>query len=308
MPERSAVFQERHGIEPDGKVGRGTLAELNVPVETRIRQVELNLERWRWIPRALGDPCVLVNIPGFNLELVRGGASVWRTRIVVGKAYTPTPVFGDRIVAVVVNPPWNVPEKIALEEYLPELRKSPKAFEHRGFRLLEGSGENAREVEPSTVNLKALDEKHFPYRIRQDPGPNNALGRLKFQLTNDFQIYLHDTPAPGLFRRSGRDLSHGCIRVERPLELAAQLLGESSQDLLREALDQTKERHLSVKPPVPVHILYLTAWVDEAGFLRFGPDVYEFDEPQRAAMDRVASRVSGGPASGAKETTRPSAR
>jgi L,D-transpeptidase YcbB len=150
-----------------------------------------------------------------------------------------------------------------------------------------------------------LDRGNFPYSIRQDPGPNNALGRLKFHLTNDFHIYLHDTPTPAFFDRSGRDLSHGCIRVERPLELAAQLLGESSQDLLREALDKTEERHLSVKPPVPIHILYLTAWVDEGGVLHFGPDVYEFDGPQRAALDRVASRVSGGPASGAKEATRP---
>jgi murein L,D-transpeptidase YcbB/YkuD len=149
-----------------------------------------------------------------------------------------------------------------------------------------------------------LERGRFPYRLRQDPGPNNALGRLKFQLTNDFRIYLHDTPTRGLFGQSDRDLSHGCIRVERPLDLAAQLLGEASQDLLRAALDQTKERHLPVRPQVPIHILYLTAWVDEAGTLRSSPDVYEFDATQRAALDRVASRVSGGPASGAKEATR----
>jgi murein L,D-transpeptidase YcbB/YkuD len=308
LAEAVRRFQERHGIEPDGKVGARTLAELNVPVERRRRQVELNLERWRWIPRALGDPHVVVNIPGFGLELVRGGAAAWRTRIVVGKAYTPTPVFSDRIVAVVVNPPWNVPESIAVEEYLPELRENPRALERRGFRLLEGSGEKARVVDPRTVNLKALAEGRFPYRIRQDPGPDNALGRLKFQLTNDFQIYLHDTPTRGLFHRSGRGLSHGCIRVEKPLELAERLLGESSQDLLREALDKTEERHLSLKPPVPVHILYLTAWVDEGGVLRFAPDVYQLDGPQRAALDRVASRVSGGPASGAKEATHSPAR
>jgi len=135
-----------------------------------------------------------------------------------------------------------------------------------------------------------------------------VLGRLKFHLTNDFHIYLHDTATRGLFGRSGRDLSHGCIRVERPVELATQLLGESSQGLLREALDQPKERHLSVKPPVPIHILYLTAWVDETGALRFAPDVYEFDGPQRSALGHVASRVSGGSASGAKEATLPPAR
>jgi murein L,D-transpeptidase YcbB/YkuD len=298
-------FQERHGIEPDGKLGAMTLQELNVTVEERVRQVELNLERWRWIPRDLGDPHVFVNVPGFDLELVRGGVSVWRTRIVVGKAFTPTPVFDDRIVAVVVNPPWNVPKSIVLAEYLPELRKDPKVLERHGLRLLKGSEENARDVDPTTVNWHALGEEEFPYRLRQDPGPDNALGRLKFQLTNDFGVYLHDTPTRGLFGKLDRDLSHGCIRVESPLELAQQLLGESSLHPLAEALDQTEERHLSVKPPVPIHIVYLTAWVDDAGGLRFSPDVYEFDGPQRSALDRVASRVSGGPASGAKEAAHP---
>jgi L,D-transpeptidase YcbB len=301
LTESVRRFQKRHGIEPNGKLGATTLAELNVPLERRIRQVELNLERWRWIPRRLGNPHVFVNIPAFGLELVRDGVCVWRTRIVVGKAFTPTPVFSDRIVAVVVNPPWNVPKSIAVGEYLRKLRKDPKAFKRGGLRLLEGSGEDAREVDPTTVDWHALGKGRFPYHLRQDPGPSNALGRLKFQLTNDFRIYLHDTPARGLFGQSERDLSHGCVRVERPVELARQLLGDSSQDLLREGLEQPKERHLSVNPPVPVHILYLTAWVDEAGALRFSPDVYEFDGPQRAALDRVASRVSGGPASGAKE-------
>jgi murein L,D-transpeptidase YcbB/YkuD len=308
LTESVRRFQERHGIEPNGKLGATTLAELNVPVDRRIRQVELNLERWRWIPRRLGTPHVFVNIPAFGLELVRDGVCVWRTRIVVGKAFTPTPVFSDRIVAVVVNPPWNVPKSIAVGEYLRKLRKDPKAFKRHGFRLLEGSEENAREVDPTTVDWHALGKGHFPYRLRQDPGPSNALGRLKFQLTNDFRIYLHDTPARGLFGQSERDLSHGCVRVERPVELATRLLGESSQDLLREDLAQPKERHLFVNPPVPVHILYLTAWVDEAGALHFSPDVYEFDGPQRAALDRVASRVSGGPASGAKEAARSPAR
>ncbi|HET9481238.1 MAG TPA: L,D-transpeptidase family protein, partial [Candidatus Polarisedimenticolia bacterium] len=301
-------FQERHGLEPDGRIGPTTLAALNAPVGWWIRQIELNLERWRWIPRGLGDPHVFVNIPGFDIQLEQSGATVWRARIVVGKAFTPTPVFSDRIVAIVVNPPWNVPESIARGEYLPELRDDPETFRSRGLRLLEGTGEDARDVDPASVDWHALDEGRFPYRLRQDPGPDNALGRLKFHLTNEFSIYLHDTPARSLFGRSDRDLSHGCIRVERPLELAAMILGEASQDMLSEALEGTEERHLPVKPPVPIHILYLTAWVDETDTLLFAPDVYGFDGPQRTALDRAASRVSGGPASGAKEITRPPAR
>jgi murein L,D-transpeptidase YcbB/YkuD len=291
--------QQQHGIEPDGKLGAATLAELNVPVERRIGQVELNIERWRWVPRTLADPYVVVNIPGFDLALMRGGTVAWRTRVVVGKSFTPTPVFSDRIVAVVANPPWNVPESIAVNEYLPELKKDAKSLRRHGLRLLKGPEEHPDEINPASVNWDKLDDGKFPYRIRQDPGPDNALGRLKFQLTNDFGVYLHDTPARSLFGHSDRDLSHGCIRVENPLELARLLLDESSQDLLREALGQPDEKHVAVKPPVPIHILYLTAWVDDAGALHFGPDVYEFDGPQRNALDRVASRV--------KEATPPAA-
>ncbi len=156
LAESVRRFQEQHAIKPDGKVGGRTLAELNVPVERRIRQVELNLERWRWIPRRLGNPYVFVNIPGFGLELVRDGVPVWRTRIVVGKAFTPTPVFSDRIVAVVVNPPWNVPQSIALGEYLRELRKDPRAFKRRGLRLLEGS-------EPTTSSTGRPPGRRGPY-------------------------------------------------------------------------------------------------------------------------------------------------
>ena len=298
LSESVRRFQERHGIEPDGKLNSPTLAALNVPVDERIRQVELNLERWRWIPRQLGDPHVLVNIAGFRLELVRQGNSVWRTRIVVGKAYSPTPVFSDRIVAIIANPPWNVPEGIAVHEYVPELQKDPRALERDGIRLLKGSGEDPVEIDPATVDWRSIDDKgEFPFRLRQDPGPDNALGRLKFQLTNDFQIYLHDTPAKSLFDQSDRDLSHGCIRVEKPLELAQQILDDSSRPLLSEALQKTEERDLPVKPPVSIHILYLTAWAGEEGLLHFAQDIYDLDGPQAAAIQQASLQNSKPPSS-----------
>jgi L,D-transpeptidase YcbB len=305
LSETLRRFQERHGIEPDGKLNSPTLAALNVPVDQRIRQVELNLERWRWIPRQLGDPHVLVNLAGFRLDLVRKGNSVWRTRIVVGKAFSPTPVFSDRIVAIVANPPWNVPEGIAVHEYLGELQKDPRALEREGIRLLKGSGEDAVEIDPASVDWQSIDEKEeFPYRLRQDPGPDNALGRLKFQLTNDFQIYLHDTPAKSLFDQSDRDLSHGCIRVEKPLELAQQILDDSSRPLLSQALQKTEERDLPVNPPVSIHILYLTAWAGEEGLLYFGQDIYDLDGPQAAAIQQ-ASLQNLKPSPSAKQPSPP---
>jgi murein L,D-transpeptidase YcbB/YkuD len=279
-------FQSRHGIEPDGKVGPETLAEMNVPAGARVRQVELNLERWRWIPRKLGDPCVVVNIPGFDLEMVEGGAPTFHSRIVVGKSFTATPVFSDRIVGVLVNPHWNVPPSIAVGEYLPELRKDRRALERHGLKLLQGAGSDAKEIDARRVDWDDVDEEKFPYRIRQDPGPENALGRIKFELTNEFHIYLHDTPADHLFARSARGLSHGCIRVEKPVELAAAVLPAGERKRLEEALDQPEERRLPVKPQIPVHILYWTAWAGEGGGLHFAPDLYGFDRVQLAALDR----------------------
>ena len=271
--------------------GQGTNAA-DPDLDHRIQLVELNLDRWRWIPRQLGDPAVLINISGFSLDVLQGGSPVWHTRIVVGQSYTPTPVFNDRIVALVVNPPWNVPTSIAVAEYFPVLQRNPRALDKKSFRLVEGAEGSERTVDPARVKWSEIDPEHLPFRLRQDPGPDNALGRLKFDLTNDFHIYLHDTPAAELFGKRQRNLSHGCIRVENALELAQRLLGATGQDkaqaALAEALGQKDQRRIGLDPAVPVHIIYCTAWVDAAGTLQFGPDVYGFDSPQRAALDKIA--------------------
>ena len=301
LDEAVRDFQERSGLEPDGVAGKTTLAALNVPIEERIRQVELNLERWRWMPRRLGDPHVEVNVPGFELRLVRGARSVLTSRVVAGSAFTPTPIFTDRIVAVVANPPWNVPRELAVREYLPELRLDPKLFLRHGIRIYEAADdkdrdakkgrkdrdEELREVDPEKVKWKRIQADEFDYVLRQDPGPDNALGRMKFALTNDFQIYLHDTPARTAFDETSRDLSHGCIRVEQAHELATTMLGDAAEQL-EEALQSTDERSIPVRPPVPIQILYLTAWVDDEKGLRFAPDVYEFDAPQQEALARMS--------------------
>ncbi|HET8947546.1 MAG TPA: L,D-transpeptidase family protein [Candidatus Polarisedimenticolia bacterium] len=310
LDEAVRDFQERHGLEPDGSAGKATIAALNVPVEERIRQVELNLERWRWLPRRLGDPHVEVNVPGFELRLVRGDRSALTSRIVAGSAFTPTPIFTDRIVALVANPSWNVPHELAVREYLPELRLDPKVFQRHGIRIYEApQGEKAknrdrkdkvedlREVDPERVKWKRVDADEFDYVLRQDPGPDNALGRVKFQLTNDFQIYLHDTPGRAAFDQTSRDLSHGCIRVERAHDLAEAILGDEAPRLA-EALQTTDERSIPVRPEVPIQILYLTAWVDEEKGLRFAPDVYAFDAPQQEAILRLAGAAGARPSRG----------
>jgi murein L,D-transpeptidase YcbB/YkuD len=300
------VFQERHGLDPDGVVGAATLAALNVPVAERIRQVELNLERWRWIPRRLGDTHIEVNIPGFDLVLVKNGQPALESRIVAGSAFTPTPVFTDKVVAIIANPSWNVPHELAVREYLPELKTDPKLFERHGIRIFEADEkqdstkarrkkgkeeDEAREIDPRSVSWRRVDPDEFDYTLRQDPGPDNALGRMKFVLTNDFQIYLHDTPARSAFEEASRDLSHGCIRVERAHDLAEALLGDDAERL-EEDLGTTDEKSIPLRQPVPIQILYLTAWVDPDGGLRFGPDVYRFDPPQQEALARMSREAS----------------
>ncbi|MFA7536818.1 MAG: L,D-transpeptidase family protein [Desulfuromonadales bacterium] len=281
-------FQHRHGLTADGVLGPATLAALNVPVEARLHQIEVNLERWRWLPADLGDRHVLVNIADFHLYAVEKGETVLDMRVVVGRPYRQTPVFSDRIRYIVFNPYWEVPEQITVKDILPRIVKDPAHLGRLQMKLLQGWGNNVREIDPALVNWSALGTKRFPYRLRQDPGPNNPLGRIKFMFPNAHDIYLHDTPARQLFARDRRSLSSGCIRLEKPLELAEYLLRGSrigSRSALEQRLAEHKESSASLPQPVPVHILYRTAWVDRQGALHFRPDIYGRDHVLRQALD-----------------------
>ncbi len=273
-------FQRRHGLRDDGVVGAATLAALNVPADARVRQIAANLERWRWLPEALGERHVLVNIAGYTLEAVEHGRPALAMRVIVGRPYRRTPVFSDRIRYLVLNPSWNVPHTIAVEDILPEAQRDPAYLERMGFTVLRGWGENAEALDPRALDWSRLGPERFPYRLRQEPGPRNALGRLKFMFPNAHNVYLHDTPTRALFDRERRGFSSGCIRVERPLGLAAYLLRarpEWDADALRDAIDAGETRAVHLEEPVPVHIVYRTAWVDERGVLQLRRDVYERD-------------------------------
>jgi murein L,D-transpeptidase YcbB/YkuD len=213
-------FQRRHGMAPDGAVSAATRAELNVSVERRVEQLELNLERWRWLPNDLGRRRLIVNIAAYQLEVVEDGAVVLAMRVVVGRRYHRTPVLSDTIRYLVVNPYWHVPRSIAAGELLPKIRRNPSYLANNRLRVFPILGADAREVDPKTVDWAAITPARFPFRLRQDPGPLNALGRVKFMFLNKYNVYLHDTPAGPLFEEAQRDFSHGCIRVEQPIELA----------------------------------------------------------------------------------------
>ena len=261
-----ARFQRRHGLKPDGKLGEDTLAELNAPVQERIQQIELNLERWRWLPSSLGESYVWVNVPEFRMELYDGGRKALDMAVVVGKQQSQTPVFSDVMEYMELNPAWNIPKSIAEEEILPKLASDPSYMARNNMEWV-GEGENQR--------------------IRQRPGPDNPLGQVKFMFPNEHDVYLHDSPADHLFSRDDRDFSHGCVRLERPVQLAEYLLRDNPEwrgTKVREAIVSGEHRTVKLPRKLPVHILYFTAWVEDNGVVHFRKDVYGHDRKLAAAL------------------------
>jgi murein L,D-transpeptidase YcbB/YkuD len=274
-------FQERHGLDVDGVVGPTTLETLNVPVEQRMRQLKLNLERWRWLPQTLGERYILVNMANFELNVVEKDQPVMAMRVVVGKGYRRTPVFSGKMTYLVFNPYWHVPPGIAINDKLPLIRKEPNYLMKQNIRVFQGWGAEANEIDPKSIDWYKVDAKNFRYRLRQDPGPWNALGRVKFMFPNRFNVYIHDTPSRELFNKTARMFSSGCIRIEKPIELTAYLLRDdpkwTSVSILA-AIDRQVEQTVQLREPIWVHLLYWTAWVSEDNITHFVRDIYGRDK------------------------------
>ncbi len=288
LEEAVRRFQRRHGLPATGRVDAETLAQLNVPIEERIRQIEWNLERWRWLPESLGERYLAVNIPDFSLQVVEAGVAVESFRVVVGKTRQQTPVFSDVMTYLELNPYWNVPAGILRNEILPAVRKDPDYLAKEGMEVLAGWGEETAALSPEEVDWSSLHPGKI--RVRQRPGGKNALGRIKFVFPNHFDVYIHDTPATKYFARTERALSHGCVRVDRPVDLAARLLGSDpawSRERIAKAVTTGERKVVRLPQPVPVHLLYWTAWVDDGGELQFRQDLYGGD----LAMERAARRL-----------------
>ena len=274
-------FQARHGLEADGVVGRGTRAALNVPARERLRQIQINMERWRWLPDELGERHIEVNIPGFDVRVVERGEVVATHRAVVGRPYRATPMFSGTMTYLVLAPYWHVPPNIAAQDKLPAIQADPGVIARDRMSLLE-LGTDAP-VDPATVDWASMTGPEFNrrYRLRQDPGPSNALGHVKFMFPNRHNVYLHDTPSRNLFERTARDFSSGCIRVDRALELA-ELLLRDRPGWTRQRIDETVragvERTVPLVDPLRVHLLYWTAWIGEDDVPHFREDIYGRDE------------------------------
>jgi murein L,D-transpeptidase YcbB/YkuD len=272
-------FQARHGLEPDGAVGRATLAAMNVPVAARIHQLEVNLKRLNEVAPSLGRRYVFVNIAGQEVEAVENGEVVIRKRVIVGKEDRQTPEYTSKINYVTINPYWNVPESIAMKDLLPKIRANPKFLSRMGIRVLHGWTDSAPEVDPSTVDWSNPNVTR-QYRLRQDPSRLNSLGTVKINFPNPFAVYLHDTPVKTLFSRQGRNFSSGCVRVQDVRDLVAWLLKDNA-GWDRARIDQTitsgEHKDITLTAQVPIYLMYLTAWVGEDGVVNFRDDVYDRD-------------------------------
>jgi murein L,D-transpeptidase YcbB/YkuD len=265
-----ATFQRRHGIVVDSILGAGTLTSLNLSAEYRTGQIMANLERYRWMPRSLGDRYIYVNVPAFHLDAYENGRSVLSMRVIVGQQYADqaTPAFSDSMTYVEFAPYWNVPKTIAEEELWPKINEDPSYLERNDYELVNDRGGT---------------------RIRQLPGDKNALGKVKFIFPNDLDIYLHDTPARNLFQRDVRAFSHGCIRVEKPQELAEYVLANNAgwdEDRIEAAMNGNT-RQVVLKEKIPVYIVYFTAYVRD-GKLWFANDLYERDDELVRVVERSA--------------------
>ncbi len=281
-------FQARNGLKTDGVVGSNTISALNISVEDRIEQIKLNMERWRWLPQDLGKRYILVNTANFELDIIENGQTVTSTRAIVGKKKRPTPVLSRKITYMELNPYWNIPHKIAINDVLPCIKKDSNYLKDKSIRIFENWEDGAKEVNPESIDWNTVTKKNFVYKLRQDPANSNALGRVKFIFPNEFSIYLHDTPARTLFDKTKRTFSSGCIRIEKPMELAAYLLTDNSKwtyEKLTAAVDSKKTRTILLSDPMNIHILYWTAWVDKDGIVNFRDDIYGRDRQLNIALN-----------------------
>lgn len=265
LHEAVREFQRRHGLVEDGIVGPKTFAELNVSRAERLRQLGLNLERWRWMPDDLGETYLLVNIAAFDVTVIESDAPRLRMRIVAGKDLTRTPFFTARVEGVTVNPPWNVPDSIARGELWPKQRRDRSYFAREHIRVLPGG------------------------RLRQDPGPWCALGRIKLEMPNRHNVYLHDTPARSLFATDIRAFSHGCIRMEKPVAMASALTGRTIAEI-EQLIAEERQLTIPLERPLPVYVLYWTAFVGDDGAVEFRRDVYGQDAAMVAAAAAAAAQ------------------
>ncbi len=277
-------FQLNNGLNPDGVIGRMTTEAMNIHPTKRIETIRVNMERIRWLPLKFPNRFILVNIANAELDLIEGSDTLTSMRAIVGRHYRRTPIFSANMTYLVFSPTWTVPPGILRNDILPELKKGPEYLDRKNMRILRPDG---TEVDYASINWETISTTNFPYMVRQNPGPDNALGRVKFMFSNQYNVYIHDTPTRGLFAQEDRALSSGCIRIEKPFELALTLLAANPQwtpERINAAMNSAREQTVTLPTALPVVMVYFTAWTDGADKIQFRKDVYNRDAPVMQAL------------------------
>jgi murein L,D-transpeptidase YcbB/YkuD len=277
-------FQYKNGLKVAGYVGKETMEAMNISLNERIQTIILNMERMRWLPREPESRYIVVNIAGFNMKLMENGCEVMYSNAIVGKDYRETPVFSAKMTYLVFNPTWTVPSTILANDVIPDTRRDIHYLEKKKMKVYDRNGHI---VDPTTIDWKKAKGKSFPYTIRQSPGAHNSLGLIKFMFPNKYDVYMHDTPQKELFEMNDRAFSSGCIRIQKPVELAEYLLRKKEEftpDSIQSIFKTGKTLQVILPEPIMVHIVYFTATVDEKGIVIFRKDLYGRDKKLKAAL------------------------
>ncbi|WP_072680818.1 murein L,D-transpeptidase [Arcobacter sp. LA11] len=283
-------FQKNHGLVQDGVVGRNTVSRLNISIEKKIKKMRINLERMRWMPRTLGEKYLIVNIPDYKLKMYNNGEKKLDMAVVVGEYKNPTPIFSHKMSSIVLNPYWRIPQRIVKREIIPKLVEDPNYLTDRDIKVFENWSHKSMEFDMQNVDWSMyLDNdligntQQAPMRFIQIPSNQNPLGRMKFMFPNRYSVYLHDTPYKRLFKNNKRAYSHGCIRLSRPHDLLKTIAEEDSRvdyTKAKEILNDIEKTDLDLTKKIPVHIVYLTSWIDDNGKVQFRDDIYRYDRMQ----------------------------
>jgi murein L,D-transpeptidase YcbB/YkuD len=287
-------IQIRHGMNPDGVIGKGTIHALNQSPENLIKTAAVNLERLRWLPDKIKDfELILVNTANFQLDFIQSRDTVLSSRVIVGKSYHSTPQFSAEMSYIVFSPTWTVPNSITRNEIIPSVKKNPNYLVRNNMKILTANG---TEISPESIDWGKVNPRTFPYIIRQEPGENNSLGLVKFMFPNKHSVYIHDTPARSLFEREERALSHGCIRIQKPFELSKLLLSFDpnwTDEAIQKAMHLPKEKIVNLDRKIPVVVLYLTYWADSKGNYYFRRDLYLRDNEIYSSLRESRTLRSG---------------
>lgn len=292
LKEAVISFQKRHGLVADGVVGRTTRKYLNIPIEKKISKIRLNLERMRWLPRDLGNKYILINIPDYTLKMYEKDKIKLKMPVIVGKKKHPTPVFSDKVSYIVLNPYWKIPESITKKEIIPKLLENPNYLVLKGINIHENWDPQSFQYDSYQIDWyeylyledNELSDVLPNFRFIQIPNDTNPLGKMKFMFPNKYSVYIHDTPVKSLFRKSKRAFSHGCIRLSKPKELLKELIRKDNNLNYKEALnilEDIEKKDFELNYKIPIHIIYITTWVDEKGKLQFRNDIYNYDKMQK---------------------------